>query len=91
MARRKMLDKLINKEDIHEEMRLIDGSDTDYITPSGEVYKDYGDGKFFHKAQWTNHGYWYCGITYRDGQRQRRVHILVAEAYVPNPKMLMNN
>ena len=88
MARRKLEDKLIDKSLIQEEMRLIKGSDTDYITPSGEIYKDYGKNKFFHKAQFTNHGYWYCNITYREGQRQRRVHILVAEAYVPNPDNL---
>ena len=84
MARRKLTDKLINKQDIQEELRLIKGSLTDYITPSGEIYKDYGNNQFFHKAQWTTHGYWYCGITYPEGQKQRRVHILVAEAYVPN-------
>lgn len=85
MAKRKLTDKLINKQDIQEELRLIKGSLTDYITPSGEIYKDYGNNQFFHKAQWTTHGYWYCGITYPEGQKQRRVHILVAEAYVPNP------
>ena len=85
MAKRKLTEKLIDKTDITEEMRLIKGSLTDYITPSGEIYKDYGDNKFFHKAQWLNHGYWYCGITYPEGQRQRRTHILVAEVYVPNP------
>ena len=88
MARRKLENRLIDKSLIQEEMRLIKGSDTDYITPSGEIYKDYGNNKFFHKAQFTNHGYWYCNITYREGQRQRRVHILVAEAYVPNPDNL---
>ena len=85
MAKRLLKEKLINKTDIKEEMRLIKGSLTDYITPSGEVYKDYGNNKFFHKAQWLNHGYWYCGITYPEGQRQRRTHILVAEVYIPNP------
>lgn len=85
MARRKMSDKLIDKKEIKEELRLIKGSKTDYITPSGEIYKDYGNNKFYHKAQWTTCGYWYCGITYPEGQKQRRVHILVAEAYVPNP------
>lgn len=91
MARRKLEEKLINKEDIKEELRLIKGSLTDYITPSGEIYKDYGNNKFFHKSQWTTHGYWYCGITYPDGQKQRRVHILVAEAYVPNDNPEINN
>lgn len=85
MAKRLLKEKLIDKTDIKEEMRLIKGSLTDYITPSGEIYKDYGNNKFFHKAQWLNHGYWYCGITYPEGQRQRRTHILVAEAYIPNP------
>ena len=84
MAKRKLTDKLINKQDIQEELKLIKGSLTDYITPSGEIYKDYGNNQFFHKAQWTTHGYWYCGITYPEGQKQKRVHILVAEAYVPN-------
>lgn len=85
MARRLLKEKLIDRTEIKEEMRLIKGSLTDYITPSGEIYKDYGDNKFFHKAQWLNHGYWYCGITYPEGQRQRRTHILVAEVYIPNP------
>lgn len=85
MARRKMTNKLIDRAEIKEEMKLIAGSETDYITPSGEIYKDYGNNKFYHKAQWQTWGYWYCGITYPEGQRQRRVHILVAEAYVPNP------
>ena len=85
MARRNMTDKLIDKSEIKEELRLVKGSLTDYITPSGEIYKDYGNNKFYHKAQWTTSGYWYCGITYPEGKRQRRVHILVAEAYVPNP------
>ena len=39
MARRKLENKLIDKSLIQEEMRLIKGSDTDYITPSGEIYK----------------------------------------------------
>lgn len=85
MAKRLLKDRLIDKSEIKEEMKLIKDSETDYITPSGEIYKDYGNNKFFHKKQWLNWGYWYCGITYPSGQRQRRVHILVAEVYVPNP------
>lgn len=77
--------KIVTQEEISEELKLIKGSLTDYITPSGEIYKKQSDGTFYHKAQWQNLGYWYCGITYPQGQKQRRVHILVAEAYVPNP------
>lgn len=87
MARRKMNDKLISKEKIQEELRLIKDSETDYITPSGKIYKDYGNGMMYPKANFINknNGYLYCGITYPDGQRQRRVHVLVAEVYLPNP------
>lgn len=87
MARRKMTGLLIKRESIKEEMRLIKGSSTDYITPTGNIYKDYGDDMFYHKATFINNhnGYLYCGITYDDGQKQRRVHILVAEAFLPNP------
>lgn len=90
MARRKMTDKLIQRDSITEELRLIKGSKTDYITPTGKVYKDYGDGMMFPKSVFVNDNnhYLYCNITYPEGQKQRRVHILVAEAYIPNPDNL---
>ena len=90
MARRKMTERLINRNDIKEEMRLIKGSNTDYITPTGNIYKDYGNNMLYHKSVFPNknNGYLYCGITYTDKQQQRRVHILVAEAYLPNPDNL---
>lgn len=87
MARRNMTEKLIKREDIQEEMRLIKGSSTDYVTPTGKIYKDYGNNMFYPKKNSINklNGYLYCNITYDTGQKQRRVHILVAEAYLPNP------
>ena len=87
MARRKMTDKLIKKEEIKEEIKLIKGSKTDYISSKGNIYKDYGDNLFYHKKNFINknNGYLYSSITYPEGQRQRRVHILVAEAFLPNP------
>lgn len=90
MARRNLSDKLVHKSWITEELRLINGSETDYITPSGSVYKDYGNDMFLKKKTHvsTSCGYTYCGITYKDGNKQRRVHRLVAEAYLPNPKNL---
>lgn len=71
MARRKMTQFLIPKDKIKEEMRLIVGSSTDYVTPTGNIYKDYGNDMFFHKATFINknNGYVYCGITYDDGQK----------------------
>lgn len=90
MARRKLEDRLINREDITEEIRLIEGSDTDYISPAGNVYKDYNDGKFLKKSNFPNkhNGYLYTAVTYKDGQRQRRVNVLVGEAYLDNPDNL---
>lgn len=85
MARRKMTHKLINREDISEELYLIPGSETDYLTKTGKVYKDYGDNKFFPKKLYQNWGYWYCGITYPDGNKNRRIHRLLAEMFIPNP------
>lgn len=88
MARRKLQERLIDKKDILEEMRIIEGSDTDYITPSGKIYKDYGENKFFPKKNTLNkaNGYLYCGITMSTGNNQQfRVHILVAKAFLPNP------
>lgn len=87
MARRKMTDKLIKRSQINEEIRLINGSETDYISSKGNIYKDYGNDLFYPKANFINknNGYLYSSITYPEGQRQRRVHILVAEAFLPNP------
>ena len=87
MARRLLTEHLIPRSDIKEEIRLIVGSNTDYITATGKVYKDYGNDMFFPKATFINkvNGYLYTNITYIDGQKQRRVHRLVAEAFLPNP------
>lgn len=86
MASRKLTKKLINKDTIKEELRLVVGSKTDYITPTGQLYKDYGNGMMFPKKNFINknNGYLYTTITYPEGQKQRRVHILVAESYIPN-------
>jgi hypothetical protein len=90
MARRKLENRLIDRDDITEEIRLIEGSDTDYISPAGNVYKDYNNGKFLKKSIFPNkkNGYLYTGVTYKDGQRQRRVNVLVGEAYLDNPNNL---
>ena len=88
MAKKLYVDKLIDRNSITEEMKLIEESNTDYITPTGKIYKDYGNNKFYPKKSSINkyNGYLYCGITTKDGSnKQRRVHILVAKAFLPNP------
>ena len=91
MARRKFTERLIKKEEVTEELRLIEGSLTDYISPLGNVYKDYGEGYFYPKKNFTNkhNGYLYTNITMSTGiNKQFRTHILVARAYIPNPDNL---
>lgn len=54
MAKRKLTNRLISKDDITEELRPIKNSETDYITPSGKIYKDYGNNMFYPKRNSTN-------------------------------------
>lgn len=91
MAKRKFENTLINKEDIHEEIRLIDGTDIEYITPSGKIYTYYGNNMYYPKQTFINkfNGYVYVNLHSSDGKMiQRRVHRLVAIAYLPNPNNL---
>lgn len=88
VAKRNLSDKLIHKNSINEEMKLIEGSNTDYITPSGKIYKWYHDDLFYPKKTYINNknNYVYVGITFSDGKnRSRRLHVLMAKAFIPNP------
>jgi hypothetical protein len=88
MAAKKFSDRLVKREDICEELKLIPGSNTDYITPSSTVYKDVGNGNMLPKRPSVNNrnGYLYIGITMADGKNHsRRLHRIVGEAFVPNP------
>lgn len=88
MARKKLEDKLVPLSSIQEEMRLIDGSDTDYITPTGKVYKWYHDDMYYPKKVFQNkyNNYMYVNVYFKDKKiRSRRQHVLMAKAYIPNP------
>lgn len=87
MAKRQLKDKLIHKNNIHEELRFIDISQNAYITPTGKIYIDYGNDMFLPRKQFISHGYKYCGILLKGKHNTttKRVHRLVAQAYIPNP------
>lgn len=85
MARRSGNLKL---EDINEEMVLIDGSLTDYVTPQGNIYKLTYNGLYLKKniKPNINNGYVYVGITMANGRnKSTRVHRIVAKAFIDNP------
>lgn len=69
--------KLISKNNIENEIRLIEGSETDYIDNLGNIYKEVLPDQFYLKKNHINghNGYTYCGISYPDGNKQRRVHV----------------
>lgn len=91
MARRYLKEKLIHRDQIKEEIYLIKDSDTDYITKTGKIYKNYGNDMYYPKSVSVNshNGYVYTNITYlingKHINKQRRVHILLAETFLPNP------
>lgn len=91
MAKRKFKNKLISIEDINEELRLIEESEFDYITISGNVYCKYGENEYFKRSIIKNrhNGYLYVQFLNKDGKSiQRRLHRLVAKAFIPNPNNL---
>lgn len=82
--------QLIDRTAIKEELKLIDVTDDYYITPSGKIYRKYGN-KYYPRKNYVNkrNGYVYTTIVERNGQKRTyRVHRLVAVAYLPNPNKL---
>ena len=78
-------------EKLPETARYIEGSDNHWIDVDGSVYaynnRNNHNKVLIKKSQHTVHGYKYCGIRYK-GQycnTSKRVHRLVAEAFIPNP------
>lgn len=79
--------KLINIKDIHEDLYKIEESEYDYITTTGNVYIYYGDNMFYKRRCFVNkhNGYVYTAISITNKNVQRRLHILLAKTFIPNP------
>lgn len=78
-------------EKLPETARLIKNSVEHWVDIDGSIYafdnRNNHKKKLIKKAQYTAHGYKYCNITYQDKEHNisKRVHRLVAEAFLPNP------
>lgn len=88
MAKRLFTNLLVPYEDIKEEIRYITDSDNYYISESGKVYINYGNNQFFQKKIQIKAGYYYADIKYNGEMKHKRVHRLVAEAFIENSNNL---
>lgn len=78
---------------IPDDAKQINNS-RDFVDPRGNVYgieyrNNNHKGEPFTKSQQTVYGYKYVRINYNNGRHiSKRVHRLVAEAFIPNPENL---
>ena len=88
MGQRKFLERLIDENNLDEELFLIEESDCDYITKNGNVYCEMLPHKFFkRKTTVNNHnGYVYISIRSKHLHHNisRRLHVLMAKAFLPS-------
>ena len=73
---------VINNHTLPDDAILIDDTEYDYITPRGEVYKK--NKSIFYKVKLDTNwqGYHICGINYKSGRKNQRVHRLVATYFL---------
>lgn len=91
MSKRLLKDKLVKFSDINEELAKVDISESTFVTKSGKLYTDYGNGYAFPLKTFINksNGYLYVNFKGKNGKHiQRRVHTLVAKAFIPNENNL---
>ena len=72
-----------------ETAKPIKNATNHWVDVDGNIYafdkrNNHGN-KLIKKSQHIVHGYSYCGITYNGKNISKRVHRLVAEAFIPNP------
>lgn len=77
----------LKRDDIKENIKLITDTNNYYVSTTGDIYKLTSNNLFL-KIKLTHHpnGYMYTAFNTKEGTRiTRRVHRLVALAFLPNP------
>lgn len=87
MAAKKHIDRLIDINDIDEEIKRIENSDDYYISENGNIYRKIKDDKYILLKPYisTYSGYVYQTINCQGNKKSYRVHRLVAQYFVDNP------
>lgn len=85
------MNNLIKYDDIDETLYLISECKFDYITTTGKVYVYYGNGMFYKRSNYINkhNGYVYTNVRSENGNKQKRLHILLAKTFIPNEYPLL--
>ena len=86
MSKKKKQPCIIKNEDFDYNVKLIVGSIDYYVSDSGDIFKKEKKG-WLKKKLFTNkhNGYVYCGVRIDGEYKSRRVHRLVAQAFIHNP------
>ena len=77
----------LKRKDIKEDIKLIENTNNYYVSTIGDIYK-LTPNNLFLKIKLTHNpnGYMYTAFDTKEGKRiTRRVHRLVALAFIPNP------
>lgn len=56
-----------------------------YATPSGDIYREYYNGRFIKLRYTVIYGYSYCGLFINGKRVTVRVHRVIAQTWLPNP------
>lgn len=77
---------------LEEEIKYIEGTVKHYVSNKGNIYMEMSTGILKRKKLNKVAGYYYCGITYKDGEKSynisKRVHRLVAYYFCKNKENL---
>ena len=83
---------LVHKNDINEELFPIEGAMDEYVTKTGKFYTWYHDDMYYPKVTRIilPCGYIYTSLRIPDDKggfkmRNKRVHIILAKTFIPNP------